>query len=238
MNLKEFFLSLAAHSQIVEVYFNEENREAVFGFKINNVDSEVLLEDNSILWSKIESEINNAFLSSDLIDEGEGDTSYFIQSDLSCIKTAKYFSWVSETEQFWIESHETEFYFENIDFPFYSILITKELDSFKIDEAKTLKKILTNQKYEEFYSFYEGLLGEFQEMEIELQLDKQDGKEVYCSIQSMYGSFRENMNFTLLDSSKIDISKEELKLMLLKNFRIDTGLAVQVLDIKNKHNKT
>ena len=238
MNLKEFFLSLAANSQIVEVYFNEENREAVFGFKINNIDSEVLLEDNSILWSKIESEINNAFLSSDLIDEGEGDTSYFIQSDLSCIKTAKYFSWVSETEQFWIESHETEFYFENIDFPFYSILITKELDSFKIDEAKTLKKILTNQKYEEFYSFYEGLLGEFQEMEIELQLDKQDGKEVYCSIQSMYGSFRENMNFTLLDSSKIDISKEELKLMLLKNFRIDTGLAVQVLDIKNKHNKT
>ena len=238
MNLKEFFLSLAAHGQIVEVYFNEENREAVFGFKINNIDSEVLLEDNSALWSKIESEINNAFLSSDLIDEGEGDTSYFIQSDLSCIKTAKYFSWVSETEQFWLESHETEFYFENIDFPFYSILITKELDSFKIDEAKTLKKTLTNQQYEEFYSFYECLLGEFQEMEIELQLDKQDGKEVYCSIQSMYGSYRENMNFTLLDFSEIDISKEELKLMLLKNFRIDTDLADQVLDIKNKHNKT
>lgn len=238
MNLKEFFLSLAAHSQIVEIYFNEENREAMFGFKINNIDSEVLIEDNSILWSKIESEINNAFLSSDLIDEGEGDTSYFIQSDLSCIKTAKYFSWVSETEQFWIESHETSFYFENIDFPFYSILITKELDAFKIDEAKTLKKILTNQKYEEFYSFYESLLGEFQEMQIELQLDKQDGKEVYCSINSMYGSYRENMSFTLLDSSEIDISKEELKLMLLNNFRIDTGLAVQVLDIKNKHNKT
>ena len=121
---------------------------------------------------------------------------------------------------------------------FYSILITKELDSFKIDEAKTLKKTLTNQQYEEFYSFYECLLGEFQEMEIELQLDKQDGKEVYCSIQSMYGSYRENMNFTLLDSSEIDISKEELKLMLLKNFRIDTDLADQVLDIKNKHNKT
>ena len=238
MNLKEFFLSLAAHSQIVEIYFNEENREAMFGFKINNIDSEVLIEDNSILWSKIESEINNAFLSSDLIDEGEGDTSYFIQSDLSCIKTAKYFSWVSETEQFWIASHESSFYFENIDFPFYSILITKELDAFKIDEAKTLKKILTNQKYEEFYSFYESLLGEFQEMQIELQLDKQDGKEVYCSINSMYGSYRENMSFTLLDSSEIDISKEELKLMLLNNFRIDTGLAVQVLDIKNKHNKT
>ena len=112
------------------------------------------------------------------------------------------------------------------------------MDAFKIDEAKTLKKILTNQKYEEFYSFYESLLGEFQEMQIELQLDKQDGKEVYCSINSMYGSYRENMSFTLLDSSEIDISKEELKLMLLNNFRIDTGLAVQVLDIKNKHNKT
>ncbi|MDA9182751.1 hypothetical protein N9O51_06120 [Saprospiraceae bacterium] len=237
MNLKEFFLSLAAHSQIVEIYFNEENRQGVFGFKINNIDSELVLEDNSILWSKIESEICNAFLSSDLIDDCEGDTSYFIQSDLSCIKTAKYFSWVSESDQFWIDRHETSFYFENIDFPFYRILINKELDSFKIDEAKTLKKILTNQKYEEFYSFYEGLLGEFQEMEIELQLE-QDGKEVYCYINSMYGSYRENMNFTLLDSSEIDISKEELKLMLLNNFRIDTDLAVQVLDIKNKHNKT
>lgn len=237
MTLKEFFLSLASLNQIVEVYFNEENRDAVFGFKINNIDSDVLLEDNSTLGSKFESEINNAFLLSDLIDEGEGDTSYFIQSDLSCIKTAKYFSWVNETEQFWIENHETEFYFENIDFPFHSIFITKELDSFKIDKEKMLKIILTNQQYEEFYSFYEGLLSEFQEMEIELKLDKHNEKEVYCSIKSMYGSYRKNINFTLLDSSEIDISKEELKLMLLKYFKIDTHLAEKVLDIKNKLNK-
>jgi len=141
MNLKEFFLSLAAQNQIVEVYFNEENRDPVFGFKINNIDSEVLIEDNDNLWSKIENVINDAFLSSDLIDKDEGDTSYFIQSDLSCIKTAKYFSWVSETEQFWIESHDTEFYFENVDFSELDIiLITKEYDSFKIREEIELKK--------------------------------------------------------------------------------------------------
>ena len=238
MNLKDFFLSLASHNQIVEVYFNEENREGMFGFKINNIDSEVLFEGNSNLLSRIENEINSAFLSSDLIGEGEGDTSYFIQPDLSCIKTAKYFSWVSETEQFWIESRETEFYFKNIDFPFYSIVITKELDSFKIDEEKTLKNKLTTLQYKEFYSFYKGLLSEFQEMEIELQLDKHGEIGVKCSIQRMYGSYREKMNFTILDSSEIDISKEELKLMLLKYFRIDTDLADQVLDIKNKHNKT
>lgn len=237
MKLKEFFLSLAFHSQIVEIYFNEQDREAVFGFKINNIDSQVLFEDNSALWFKIENEINNA-LSPDLIDKGEGDTSYFIQSDLSCIKNAFYFSWANETERFWIESHETEFYFENIDFPFSSILITQELDSFEIDQAKTLKKILTNQQYEEFYSFYEDLLIEFQEIQIELEFDKQDGKEVYCSILNIHASYREKMNFTLFDSSEIDISKEELKLILIKNFKIETDLADQVLGIKNKHNKT
>ena len=86
MKLKEFFLSLAAHKQTVEIYFNEENRDPAFGFKINKIDSEVFLEDNNTLWSNIESEINNGFLSSDLIDEEEGDTSYFIQPDLTCVK--------------------------------------------------------------------------------------------------------------------------------------------------------
>jgi hypothetical protein len=229
MKLKEFFLSLAAHKQTVEIYFNEENIDPVFGFKINNIDDEVLLEDNNTLWDKIEGEINNAFLSSDLIDEGEGDTSYFIQPDLSCVKTAKYFSWISETEQFWIESHETEFYIENIDFPFPSVLITKELDSFRI----------TKQQYEDFYAYYKGLLREFQEMEIKLQLDEYDKKGIKCSIQSMDGSYRENMNFTLLDSSEVEFSKEEFKMMLTNYFRIDTCLADQILDInQTKHNKT
>jgi hypothetical protein len=231
MKLEEFFLSLAAHKQTVEIYFNEENRDPAFGFKINNIDSEVLLEDNNTLWSNIESEINNGFLSSDLIDEDEGGSSYFIQPDLTCVKTAKYFSWVSETEQFWIESNETEFYIENVDFPFDRVLITKELDSFSIDEDEALKTILTKQQYDEFYIHYKGLLSEFQEMEIELQIDEHDRKGIVCSILSMYGSYTENMNFTLLDSSGLDISKEDLKMMLLKYFKIDTCLADQILDI-------
>ena len=238
MNRKEFFLSLGFHNQIVEVYFNEENREAVFGFKINNIDSEVLFEDSHILWEKIESEISNAFLSSELIDKGEGDTSYFIQSDSSCIKNAKYFSWVSGTEQFWIESHETEFYFENIDIPLFSIVITKELDSFKIREEITLKKTLTGEQYDEFYSFYKNLLDEFEEMEVMLQIDEHVEEVDHCFIISMYGSYSEKKSFTLLDYSEIDFSKKDLKLMLTKYFRIDSHLANQVLKIKNKHNKT
>ena len=40
MKLKDFFLALATHHQNVEIYFNQENRDGVFGFKINNIDSE------------------------------------------------------------------------------------------------------------------------------------------------------------------------------------------------------
>jgi hypothetical protein len=58
-----------------------------------------------------------------------------------------------------------------------------------------------------------------------------DKKGIVCSILSMYGSYKENMNFTLLDSSGLDISKEDLKMMLLKYFKIDTCLADQILDI-------
>lgn len=232
MKLKELFLSVAAHNQTVEIYFNQKNRDPVFGFKINDIDSEVLLENNDTLWSLIESEINGAFLASDLIDEGEGDTSYFLQPDLSCVKSAEYFSSVEETEQFWIQSNETGFHFENIDFPIYSILITKKLDSFKIDEEKKLKKILKKEQYEEFASFYKEILNEFQEMQIELEVEEGDENGVNCSILSMYGSYRENMDFTLLDFSEVDISKDELKIMLSKYFRIDALLADQILNTK------
>jgi hypothetical protein len=233
MKLKDFFLAIAAHHQNVEIYFNQENRDGVFGFKINNIDSEVLFEDNINLWRKIDSQINNAFLSSDLIDEGEGDTSYFLHSDLSCTKKAKYFDWVTESEQFWINEHETDFNFENTNLPFHTIMITKELDSFKIDEEKTLKKTLKRQQYEEFHSFYKELLNEFQELEIELAVEGDDENGINCSILSMYGSYRENMSFTLLDSSEVDFSKDDLKEMLSKYFSIEEQLTNQILDIKN-----
>lgn len=232
MKLKEFFFSLVKHDQHVEIYFNQEDRDGVFGFKINDVDSETLSEDNYTLYEMIESEINNAFLASNLIDQGEGDTSYILQSDFSCIKNAKYFSWVEETEQFWIESNETEYYFENIDFPFDNIMITKELDSFKIDEEKTLKKILSKQTYEEFYSFYKELLSEFQEMQIVLEVEEIDENEIICTISSMNGSYKENMNFTLLDNSKENYSKNELKSLLIRSFKIEPLLAKKITNIR------
>jgi hypothetical protein len=234
MKLKEFFLSLATHNQAVEIYFNEENRDPVFGFKINNIDSEVLLAENDGLWTKIESEINNAFLSTNLIDDGEGDSTYFILSDLSCIKTAKYFSWANETELFWIESHETEFYIENLDFPFNGVLINKELDSFKIDEEKTLKKMLAYDQYNQFTHFYKELLSEFQEMQIELQLEVFSETLILCSIIHMDGFYRKTLEFTLLDASEIDVSKDELKQMLLKCFDFEEQLANQILEFHSE----
>ena len=92
--------------------------------------------------------------------------------------------------------------------------------------------MLTSQQYDAFYSFYKNLLDEFEEMEIELQIDEHVENEDYCFIMSMYGSYSEKTSFTLLDSSEIDFSKEELKLMLTNYFRIDSHLADQVLDIK------
>ena len=55
-------------------------------------------------------------------------------------------------------------------------------------------------------------------MEIELQIDENNKKGIVCSILSMYGSYTENMNFTLLDSSGLDISKEDLKNDAIKVF--------------------
>jgi hypothetical protein len=235
MKLKDFFLALITHHQNIEIYVKRENRDPVFGFKINNIDSDGLYEINADLQYLVEQEIRDAFIESNspLIDNDEGDTSYFLNSDLSCIKRAKYFDWGTESEQFWIDEHETDFNFENTNLPFHSIMITKELDSFVIYEEKTLKKILTRQQYEEFNSFYKELLNEFQEMQIELGVEGDDENGINCSIWSMYGSYRENMSFTLLDSSEVDFSKDDLKEMLSKYFSIEEQLTEQILDIKN-----
>ena len=62
MKLKELFQSLVRHGYKVEIYFNSEDLYPVFGFKINNIDSEVLVEDNWSLYFSIVDEINNVFL--------------------------------------------------------------------------------------------------------------------------------------------------------------------------------
>jgi hypothetical protein len=230
MKLKNFFLSLTAHGQTVEVYFTEENRDGTFGFKINQIDSEEVLELNEGLFFLIQDEIRKGFIDSSLILNGEGDTSYLLQSDSSCIKTAKYFSWVHETEQFWIQENLTEYYLEDIVLPLdLDITITKAPSSFKISEQKKLKALLTKQQYEEFASFYKELLSEFQEMEIELQLDDYDDTGTEFSILSMSGSYQKNLVFDLLDASHVLIPKDELQTVLTMVFKIDEVLAHQIL---------
>lgn len=230
MKLKELFSSLALNNHNVEIYYTEQHLEATIGFKINGIDFNSFYELDSDLWLDIVDEITNGFIDSFLLSKTiEGNISYFIQPDLSCIKNGKYFSSAEDGHRIWIEDNETEFYLKNIELPFDSILISKELDSFVIDEEKTLKKVLTEQQYEELVSFYKKLLSEFQEMEIELQLENYD-MSVHCSILSMDGAYKESVEFRLLDSSTVDFSKDKLKTMLIKCFKVDNLLASQILN--------
>jgi hypothetical protein len=187
----------------------------------------------SILDSILD-EINNGFIeNSDLIEYGEGDTSYFLKPDLTCIKKAKYFDWVTESEQFWIEENETDFVFGKVKFPFESILITKDLNNFKIDEEINLKRIISKETYESFKSFYENLLNEFQEMEIELQFDIDDENNTKCYINQMDGAYSKKVDFTLLDNSKVDFSEEQLQNLLLNHFKVEQYL-IDKINFKNK----
>jgi hypothetical protein len=231
MKLKELFSSLSVHNYNVEIYFIDERLSATIGFKINNIDFKDYYEIDSVLWHDVVNEITNGFIDSFLLSETiEGNISYFLQPDLSCIKNGKYFSIVEESYGIWIEDNETEFYFKNTELPFDSVLITKELDSFKIDEEKELKKALTKQQYDEFVSFYKELLSVFQHMEIELQLDDYDETGVKFTILSMDGSYTEHTEFKLLDSSKVNFSKGKLKTMLLEYFKVDKLVVSQILN--------
>jgi hypothetical protein len=233
MKLKDLFLSLAFNEQKVEIYFNQEDIEPVFGFRINDKDSNAIIGDCSELISQIEAEINSGFLGSTLVDNFEGDTSYFVMADGTCAKQAKYFSWVDESEQFWIESHETNFEFGKVNLPFDSILISKNLDSLVFSEERKLNAVLGSDRFQDFFTFYFDLLQEFQEMEIELQFDKQDDGSLFSYILSMDGSYSQNVEFTLLDSSICKFSLQDLEMMLIDEFEIDPILTTQILNIKS-----
>ncbi|MFD1292408.1 hypothetical protein ACFQ5N_01055 [Lutibacter holmesii] len=210
-----------AHNQNVEIYFKENIREAIFGYKINDLDSNASYDrfsDCDANYS-IMDEINNVFLDSDLIDRGEGDTSYLLTPDSSCIKTADYF--YPDSDQFWIENNESEFDFGKIELPINKILIQKDYCKFMIYEEKELKKHISPELFKDFSTFYKLLLEEFQEMEIELEVFKRDDTYISC-INSMNGTYTETNKFVLLDTSNLDISLEDLKAMLIESFNMET----------------
>jgi hypothetical protein len=131
MKINDFFKRLARFDQDVEIYFKQGEHDGLFGFKINKIDGIDIYNLNSEdTIFKILDEINTAFVcNSDLIENGEGDTSYFLKPDYSCTKKAEYFDVKTETAEFWIEKNETNFVFGKVKFPFHSILITKELEN-------------------------------------------------------------------------------------------------------------
>lgn len=227
MKLKPFFESLARNGQKVEIYYRDDD----FGFKINDIDSGELYEKFELgdIFVLIIDDIREAFLESELIENGEGDTSYFLQADLSCVKTAKYFDWVTETEEYWITKNNTEFNFGKIELPIDRILINKDSNNFEIREEKELRKYISAELLKDFSSFYELLLDEFQEMEIELELSLNENNNVISSILQMNGAYQEIIKFVFLDSSNLDIPIDYLKSILIKYFKFDTKKADYIL---------
>lgn len=234
MKLKELFLLLVSRNQKVEIYYSQENRDDEFGFKINNLDSRILWKKGGEMFDaileKIENEICNAFLSSELIEKGEGATSYFLKSDGSCIKQAKYFDWVSETDQIWIKENETEFVFGNVDLPIHQIIIRKDSNSFIVYEEKELQKFLPEDLYNRFIKFYQELLNPFQEVEVILQIDYNEKNNQIIRILNIQGSYREIMMFNLLDKSDFDFEKIELKKFLELGFSIEGSIIDKVFN--------
>lgn len=233
MRLKEFFLALAKYNQEIEIYYRIEYDGPAIGFKINNIDSnESAIYNNTI--HTIHDEIIKFIDASGLISAGEGNTSYFIKPDKTCLKNAEYFDWLFETENDWIKENDTVFVFGEIELPINSISINKNLNDFKIKEGIELNKLVPEKLYENFTGFYKKLLNQFQEMEIELQFDVDNENNTISYINRMKGSYIEEMNFNLLDKSVEDFLEKDLKSLLIESFNIESFVASQILNVKSE----
>jgi hypothetical protein len=237
MKLKDFFISLAANKQKVEFYHRELGGRwgYVEGFRINTIDS-YDVEKNCEICYDINFALLGAFQSSNIldsiIDSGEGNTSFEIFSDLSCVKRADYFDSQFKTQDYWIESEDTIFYFNVNELPLNGITIKQVEDKFEIEEEKDLKKVLSKTEYLEFYSFYKELLDGFQEIYVELEIENDYHDELYCSITEIYGCYEESVKFTLLDNSTEEYSKKHLKDMLIDCFKLEASLVEKILKIE------
>lgn len=234
MKLKNFLLDLASNNQQVEIYFTQKYGDPTFGFRINNIDSSGFAEVKNLAidHTLIIDEIKNCFFSnSTLIDENEGETTYLLLPNGGCIKSAEYFDSISDSAQIWIENNETEFNLGTIAFTFDQILITKDFNTFIINEEKEIKQVLPTELFENFVSFYKELLSQFQKMQTLLQIDYDEQNHATCKILNMKGSYKENMNFTLLDACVIDYPDEELKSLLITYFNIESKIANKMFAI-------
>lgn len=226
MTLKEFFTKLKNCGQDIEIYYNQDNRDDIFGFKINNIDSNNI--DSTEFISAINEEIRVALIrdESTLIDNGEGNTSYYLNK-INCIKRANYFDWVTGYDQIWIEENQSSFEFGKIEFPFQFLRIIKFNGYTKLEEELKLKKLIPNKLFEDFISFYSELLNPFQEIEIDLQFEIIDNSNTISYITSISGFYEENVKFTLLDKSKIEFLETELQKLLSENFNLNNVLGIE-----------
>ncbi|MEY4963887.1 MAG: hypothetical protein RLZZ323_1206 [Bacteroidota bacterium] len=188
MTLKDFFTKLLNCGQEIEIYYNQDNRDDVFGFKINNIDSNYI-DSNDFVY-EINEEIQVAFTGtkSTLIERGEGNSSYFINKN-KCIKRANYFDWVTGYDRIWIDENQTHFEFGKIEFPFQTLIINKSNNYLELEEESNLKKLIPNKLFESFLSYYRKLLKPFQEIEIELQFDIFNDGITISQIKSISGFY-------------------------------------------------
>lgn len=133
MRLKELFLGLSKNKQVVEIYCNEDNRDSIFGFKINHIDS-VELELDEVIVDIID-EIYRAFIeNTNLIENMEGTTSLLVQCNGKILKKANYFDWKSGTDVLWIEENNSNYLIGKVELPFSFGVIIKDNDMLTFSE--------------------------------------------------------------------------------------------------------
>ena len=223
MKLKDILLSIALANNTVEVYYDEANGFCDFGLKINNIDFKVISEDFEDLYSQLENDINSGF-GDDLIISGEGNTSYTLLDNFKCIKTAEYFSILTERYEVWSEDNSTTFCFDSSNLPFDTVSLVKEKGVLKVNESKELSKILTKEEYSKFTSFYSDLLIDFQELQGELDVIV-DNKRTICELSYIDAWYKKEMDFTLFNSSSNDYSIDEFREILVARFNFTEHMA-------------
>lgn len=92
-----------------------------------------------------------------------------------------------------------------------------------------LKNELPKELFKNFTAHYKELLRDFQEIEIELQLEINENDYLISSILQMNGSYSEALKFKLLDTSVLNIPIDDLKEVLVELFKINSALTSKIL---------
>ena len=221
MRLKEFFNVLAKKGHKVEIYFTQENLDPEYGFRIDGIDSCSCDPEDEALANLVDSigeDIMNQFLNADLIDRFEGDTSYLLLTDGRAVRSADYFDWTTAGDRIWLENHQHKFIFDTEIVGIDELLLQKDRDGLQVYKSEQLEALISNDRVKAFLEFYSNVLDEFQMIEADLVLSQNDSGQTESEIVKLTGSYSLEVDFTLLDSSVLELEKADAIRLLMNCF--------------------